>query len=135
MTFKTSKAKAWKWFSIMIRLRDADEWGYCTCITCTHRGKWRSFDAGHYLPKGSNRGVEFNEKNVHAQCGRCNCFMEGNRLKYREEIIKRYGEKVEEQLHVFGKMSNKLSASIYESMAKEYKQIAEQLAKEKGQEI
>ena len=46
------KEKLWKVFSEYIRLRDADDRGYCNCISC---GKVifleRFIEAGHYVPK------------------------------------------------------------------------------------
>lgn len=131
---KSAQAKAWKWFSIMIRLRDADEYGLVTCITCSHRGHWRTFDAGHFLPKGSYKGVKWNEKNVHAQCGQCNCFNEGNRLKYREVMLKRYGFAVVDMLEIAGKGSSKLSLFDFQAMAQDFEKRARQLAIDKNQE-
>lgn len=134
MNIKAEKKKAWKWFSLFIRLRDCDEWKFTTCITCTHRAQWRTFDAGHFLPKKVYEGVWFNETNVHAQCGRCN-LNQGNHAVYRTVMIKRYGQQHVDLLEFQGKNYTKKSAEEYRIMTEYYKQKAIELAKEKGCEI
>jgi len=50
--------------------------------------------AGHYIAKGACGLIYyFHEKNVHAQCFRCNMNLEGNRVDYRLKIIEVYGRK------------------------------------------
>ena len=58
--------KADKWFSIYIRLRDANNEGICSCITCGKMFLWKNVDCGHYV-KRQFQGTRFNEKNSHAQ--------------------------------------------------------------------
>lgn len=47
---------------------------------------------GHYIAKGAcGLDYYFSERNVHAQCTRCNLQLEGNRPAYRAIILRRYG--------------------------------------------
>lgn len=84
-----SEARLWKVFSQYIRLRDADENGFCKCITCAVRKFWKEMDCGH--GHGRQAGaIKYHEWNNHAQCGRCN--LDGGRQDvYKIEVNKRYG--------------------------------------------
>ena len=50
-----------------------------------------SMDGGHYLKAEIYSGLIFDERNVSAQCRKCNRFLNGNELNYRDGLIKRYG--------------------------------------------
>lgn len=86
------KKKLWKVFSQYIRLRDADKNGYCTCISCGKKMFWKKSQAGHFIPRSLSNFLYFNEKNVNAQCYRCNCILGGNLFEYAIALNKRYGE-------------------------------------------
>lgn len=76
--------KAQTVFNAWIRERDK----YAGCISC---GAPVS-EAGHYFSAGHHSALRFNELNVNGQCTRCNCFLSGNLIKYRQGLIKKYGE-------------------------------------------
>lgn len=66
------------------------------CISCGYKGNSRQFHAGHYLPKGNNSFLRYNEDNIHSQCSICNNHLSGNLAMYRINLIKKIGlEKVE----------------------------------------
>ena len=77
-------------FSEYIRLRDADEYGMITCISCGKRVKWKEADAGHFIPC-ANMSLRFDPKNVHAQCKICNQGKYGNIEGYKSGLMSRYG--------------------------------------------
>ncbi len=95
------KKDAWDAFAKYIRLRDA--WrttgspDYCECFTCEHSGHISGFDAGHFIPGRHNANL-FSERGVQAQCKECNAWHGGRPLEYRRQIIKLYGEGVDEEL-------------------------------------
>ncbi len=63
------------------------------CISCGGQVT----QAGHYFSQGHNSFFRFNEINVNGQDTKCNCFLHGNLIAYRQGLIKRYGvEKVTE---------------------------------------
>ena len=76
--------KAQDVFNKWIRTRDQNK----GCISC---GKDVT-EAGHYLSAGHYSALRFNEMNTNGQCTRCNCFLSGNLIKYRQGLVKRYGE-------------------------------------------
>jgi len=83
-------------FNAYIRKRDAKD-GYFVCISCNTPKSLRQMDAGHYYSRGNHSFLRYNENNVHGQCRKCNSFMSGHLIPYRENLIKKIGiEKVEE---------------------------------------
>ena len=76
--------RAWKWMSIYVRLRDADEDGYAVCPCCKtpQSYKVKYMDAGHVFPKGSPRfrALEFDHRFIFAQNKMCN----KHQMKYPE---------------------------------------------------
>ena len=78
------KLKAQKVFNRFIRERDADK----GCISCG-----AGVDhAGHYYSQGHHGNLRYNETNTNGQCLRCNNFLHGNLINYRNGLLKRYGE-------------------------------------------
>jgi hypothetical protein len=76
--------KAVKVFNAYIRNRDKDN----GCISCPAPVD----HAGHYLSAGHHGHLRFNEMNVNGQCLRCNNFLHGNLINYRQGLVKKYGE-------------------------------------------
>lgn len=88
--------KLWKVISRYIRLRDClKTTGTLThgkCYTCDEYKPFQLLDAGHFEPEGSCSYLKFDERNIHAQCKRCNGFLEGNRTEYVPRMIAEYGQ-------------------------------------------
>lgn len=80
------------------RLRDCGgPDGGTNCISC---GVWHHFDemdGGHYISRRS-KAILFDERNVNAQCRRCNRFLNGNERHYMRGIIRKYGQEVNDEL-------------------------------------
>lgn len=72
-------------FNAYIRERDRDK----GCISCSTGAVEH---AGHYFSQGHHSLLRYNELNVNGQCERCNTFLRGNLIHYRNGLIKRYGE-------------------------------------------
>lgn len=85
-----AKARAWKWFSMFIRLRDSLADGYGKCITCPRSAHWSTMDAGHYITRAKEATL-FDERNVHLQCKGCNRFQGGKFLEHGQAIDRKYG--------------------------------------------
>jgi len=76
--------KAQDIFNSWIRNRDKD----FGCISCGS-----GIDhAGHYFSAGHYSSLRFNETNVNGQCLRCNNYLHGNLIRYRQGLISKYGE-------------------------------------------
>ena len=91
-------ARATKYFNAYIRKRDSKE-GWFRCISCGDNKSVDKMQAGHYLSAGHNGAVRFDERNVHGQCHRCNLFLSGNLLEYRENLIQKIGLCEVEAIH------------------------------------
>ena len=80
------EAEAKKSFQKWIRMRDVS----LPCISCgiEQTDLW---DGGHYKKAEIYSGVIFDENNCHKQCRKCNRFLNGNELNYRQGLIQRYG--------------------------------------------
>lgn len=83
------KLKAQAMFNKWIRERDKGQ----QCISCD---SYNTSDASHYYSAGKHNNLRFNEDNVSSSCRRCNYYMSGNLIPYRERLIKKIGiERVE----------------------------------------
>lgn len=122
--------KLWKAFSEYIRLRDADENGICKCFTCGLRRHWKQMDAGHGLGR-QHWGARYNEKNVHAQCKRCNGFEGGKRDVYKENVDKIYGHGTWAFMELACKRAKKLSQFEVDVLEKHYKAKSAELRNKK----
>ena len=89
------EAEAKKVFQKWIRLRDESK----ECISCQVK-ETDLFDGGHYKKAEIYSGVIFDQRNCHKQCRKCNRFLGGNELMYREGLIKRYGLDFVNQLEI-----------------------------------
>ena len=127
-----AKKEAWDWCSKYIRLRDADRDGYCRCCTCGIIRHWKKIDAGHFIGRGIGgmSGVYFDERNIHAQCKRCNGFLQGNHKAYEHFMLEKYGQTVIDELRWLHKnQSYKRKIIAFGEM---YKQMAKSMSVTKG---
>lgn len=125
-----SDDKLWKVFSEYIRLRDADDNGVCKCFTCGFTADWKRFDAGHGIGR-QHKATKFDERNVAAQCKRCNGFEGGKREVYKEEVNKKYGPQTWEKLEVMSRMTCKRDQFEIDIMTTHYKKLVLELRKQK----
>jgi len=93
-SYSQKLADAKKVFQKWIRHRDEHQ----SCISCGSITSNPFWDAGHYKKAELYRGVIFNENNVHKQCRKCNFYLDGNELNYRDGLIKRIGVNHVEEL-------------------------------------
>ena len=80
-------------FQKWIRERDKD----LPCISCGTT-KASSWHASHFKKAETFSGVIFNEFNVWRSCSKCNIFLNGNELSYRENLVKKIGVEAVEAL-------------------------------------
>ena len=73
-------------FNAHIRERDKD----LGCISCGGPVE----HAGHYHSHGHHSALRFDLINTNGQCKRCNMFLHGNLIKYRQGLINRVGERI-----------------------------------------
>ena len=134
MAKNKSENSVWNIFSKFIRARDANWQGYCKCISCSVMKNWKEMDSGHFIPKGSDYALKFNEINNNAQCTSCNRYKSGNLISYRFGLVNKYGEKKVKQLeqsHYFKTTKKKLDQLQLNMMYDYYKKKFDELKKEK----
>lgn len=79
------------------RLRDTKELGGAFCISCLTWCEFDELDGGHFIPTTSE-AIRFDERNINAQCVKCNRFMGGNVRHYLKGMIRKYGQVVVDEL-------------------------------------
>lgn len=75
-------------FNAYIRARDSH------CISCGGPVE----QAGHYHSQGHHSALRFDPINTNGQCRRCNMFLHGNLIKYRQGLVEKYGEDIVKEL-------------------------------------
>ena len=112
-------------FSRYIRMRDADQDGQVTCVTCGKIAYWKDVDAGHYI-KRQHMMTRWDARNCAAQCRKCNRFAGGAMDEFALHITTKYGAETLAELMRLKRIAKKwceddLQALIdsYESAARE----------------
>ena len=105
------RKKAWKVFSKYIRRKEKE------CFTCGVIKDWREMHAGHFIHKDC---LDFDERNVHAQCKRCNCFLSGNLINYAIKLEKVYGQGIIQELKRQGDKIKKWKVAELEEIIEKY---------------
>ena len=103
-----------KWFSLFIRLRNADDLGFVECITSGRFYHYKNIHAGHFMSRKSH-STRWDEVNVQPQSAADNLFGQGEQYKF--------GKSREIQ---------KFSRVDYEEKISYYKNLVNKLKKEKG---
>lgn len=115
------KDKLDKVFSLYIRLRDADENGFCTCYTCGKVAHYKEMQNGHFWSR-THLSTRFNEDNCKVQCVGCNIFKKGNYIEYTKRLLKELGEEKFNELEQLKNSTVKISKAEYEQMIEHYNQ-------------
>ena len=73
-TLPKLKKEALEALQLLVRVKAADDNGYCTCVTCGVVKLWNDgMQGGHFITRGSTKWCLV-EENVNPQCNGCNCF-------------------------------------------------------------
>jgi len=112
------KNKLWKIVSEYIRRRDADDEGLVECCTCKKVGHWNRMQAGHFVASSQGNATRWDERNIHAQCYRCNINLGGNGPEYYPFMVNKYGLDFVNELR--SRPMVKLSDSDYMRLIEEY---------------
>ena len=109
-------------------MRDADEDGICTCISCGKMLYWKLMDAGHFVNRRYN-SLRYSETNCQNQCRSCNRFDEGNIINYAEGLKAKYEEDIIDKLMMAKKTKVKFTKFEFETMINYYNQEVKKLSK------
>lgn len=116
-----AKNEAKQAIQLYVRLRDANDQGYCKCVSCGKLVMWNRCDGGHYYP-AEKSGTCFNELNIHAQCKMCNKRMQDPiiNLRYTDTLIKRIGQNQFNDLKIKQNKSEKFDTWMLKEIRDNY---------------
>ena len=121
-------------FSVYIRLRESNEYGYCQCFTCGKVGHYKTggMQNGHFQSR-KHLSTRFSEDgNCEVQCVSCNIFGSGQQWKFGMNLDAKYGEGRAVELEFLARTTLKISRAEYEEKISYYKNLVENLKEEKG---
>ena len=132
-TISKLKKELDKWFSLYIRIRDANEYGMVQCFTCgVVRGYKDGMQNGHFQSR-KHLATRFSEDgNCEVQCLKCNIFDSGQQYLFSLRLDEKYGEGRAEELEQLARTTLKISRVEYEEQISYYKDRVENLKEEKG---
>ena len=104
-------------FSQYVRLSNADDRGYCTCITCGKKGHWKTggIQAGHFISR-KHYSTRWDERNVKPQCVACNVYRAGEQYKYSLYL----GEKLSKDLYNKSQEISKFTTNEIQNLIETY---------------
>lgn len=116
-TLKYWKTKVDKVFHEYIRRRDVDnDTGYCKCISCDKPIHYDESDAGHFISR-QHLSTRYDERNVYAQCRKCNRFEYGRQYEYSLKL----GAELSEELLMLSRQVAKWSDVEWQEVFDKYK--------------
>ena len=132
-TISKLKKELDKWFSLYIRLRDADDLGFVKCYTSGRYYHYKSIHAGHFMSRKC-LSTRWDEINVQPQSIADNLFAQGRQYQFGVNLDAQYGEGTAESLQIKSRQIQKFSRVDYEEKISYYKEIVKNLKKEKNLE-
>ena len=120
-----------KWFSLYIRLRDANEFGMVQCFTSNRVYHYKSMHAGHFMSR-KRLSTRWCEWNVQPQSPADNLFNQGEQYKFGLNLDAKYGDGAAEELQIKSMQTLKMTRVDYDEKIGYYKDLVEKLKKEKG---
>ncbi len=131
MSISKLKKELDKWFSLYIRLRDANDFGLVQCFTCGVVKPYnKGMQCGHFQSR-SHLSTRFDEVNCQPQCVGCNMFKQGEQYKFALNIDAKYGEGTAQELQFLSKTTLKITRVEYNEKITYYKEAVNNLKKEK----
>lgn len=109
-------------FSQYIRLSNADNNGYCTCVTCNKTFFWKEIQAGHFMSR-KHYSTRWDERNVKPQCVRCNIYNQGEGYLYSLYL----GDKLSKKLLYESRELRKFTNIELEEMIADYSERVKKL--------
>ena len=132
-TISKLKKELDKWFSLYIRLREANSEGLCQCFTCRKIAHYKTggMQNGHFQSRRF-LATRYDEENCQVQCVGCNMFKQGEQFKFALGIDAKYGDGTALHLEYQARTIVKISRIDYEDKISYYGTLVNKLKKEKG---
>jgi len=103
----------------LVRMKYADDFGMCQCVTCNKVQHWKEMDGGHWISRSSAHLLT--EENIHPQCKGCNRFMSGCHEQYTLFMIDTYGMDTVREMASTKRQVMKYARIDLEDMIADYK--------------
>lgn len=112
-------------FSQYVRLSNADDKGFCTCVTCGKKGHWKTggIQAGHFMSR-RHYSTRWDERNVKPQCVRCNVYSQGQGYLYSLYLGKELSNELYEKSQKIVKFTTNEIEELIEHYSKEVKKLS-----------
>ena len=111
---------------LLVRLKAANDEGYCKCVTCGKVAHYKEMQGGHFIER-SRSATKLVEENIHPQCQYCNAFGMKSTiivLEYRNYMVAMYTEDGVAKLIALSRRSHKwVRSEIQEQRADIREQI------------
>jgi 5-methylcytosine-specific restriction endonuclease McrA len=117
-------------FSEYVRLRDADENGIVTCITCGDKHHWTEVDCGHLVPRG-NMATRWKLENANGQCRLCNSTHDGKYDDHAAAVDRIHGDGTAQGLEQLGHWERHFAEHELQGMIEELRKEIKALKAEK----
>ncbi len=127
-TQKYWKNKIDKVFHEYIRRRDADNnTGNCDCVSCGKTIHFSESDAGHFISR-KYLITRYDERNVHAQCRKCNRFEYGRQYEYSIAL----GQELSQELLQTSRSMIKFSDADWKEIYEEFNDKLNEIKKKQN---
>jgi len=127
-TQKYWKNKIDKVFHEYIRRRDADNnTGNCDCISCGKTIHFSESDAGHFISR-KYLITRYDERNVKAQCRKCNRFEYGRQYEYSIAL----GQELSQELLQTSRSMVKYTDADWQEIFKEFNDKLNEIKKKQN---
>jgi hypothetical protein len=108
-------------FSIYIRQRDANEYGYITCVSCKKAVHWQEANNCHYADR-QHMATRWDERNCNSGCVQCNAWNKGFHIhEYGKWLNNTYGDGEADRLIALSRTVAKFNSVDLETMIEYYK--------------
>jgi len=104
----------------LVRLENADDNGYCSCVTCGTTKHYKELDGGHFVSRRYT-ATRLMKENIWPQCKGCNGYLKGNPIPYTLFMIDMYGKEFVHELHALKNETKKFTRDELAEMSKEFK--------------
>ena len=108
----------------LVRMKAADDGGYCQCVTCGVSKHWKEMQGGHFISRRYT-ATKLLEENIHSQCPGCN----GPRAKdgvvtveYTNFMIDTFGRNFVDELLVMKNTTKKYPREEIAQVSAEFKE-------------
>lgn len=116
----------------IVRLKAADENGYCRCVTCGKVDHYKNMDGGHFIPR-TYTAHKLLEENLAPQCAGCNRFRpEAAKAAHTLYMIDTYGRDFVDNLIATKRETRKYTRQGIMEKIQELKDYEKQVREQKG---